>query len=462
MNEGPLHKFYGWFTGLSLLVGGLVVVAYYKDEFRSWKDYQRHFIQEEVRRATKPPQRALAEATPVQIRQMVLPELKRVDRCTTCHLAVEDSSYGGYPQPLAYHPQHDRHPFDKFGCTICHRGQGRATTTADAHGSVPHWDEPMLPLRYIQASCGQCHQAADNPAAPELARGSQVFETNGCRGCHKLDGQGGIVGPELDKVGARRSSEWLKKHFLTPAAVTPGSGMPPQKFSEPDLEAITLFMLSQTGESVPGFYASMKVIPSANEGRRLFQQKGCIACHSIGGQGGKIAPALDDVGLRRTPAWIVQHFRDPQSVSPGTVMPRFGFTEAEVRALTEFLVHLRDQQVALSLPSLMSPVERGREIFRKYGCAGCHGADGKGGVPNPNAKTAQQVPALTYVADGYKKDEIKKLILNGQHEITPLDPKLPPPPLYMPAWRGTIADAEFDDLIAYLFSLKPKGEDLGF
>ena len=108
-------------------------------------------------------------------------------------------------------------------------------------------------------------------------------------------------------------------------------------------------------------------------------------------------------------------------------MPRFGFTETEARALTDFLVHLRDQKVALSLPSLMSPVERGREVFRKYGCAGCHGADAKGGVPNPNAKTAEQVPGLIYVADGYTKDELKKRILNGQREITALDPKRPPP-----------------------------------
>jgi mono/diheme cytochrome c family protein len=238
--------------------------------------------------------------------------------------------------------------------------------------------------------------------------------------------------------------------------------MPPQKFSEPDVEAIVLFMLSQTGAELPGFYASMKVLPSAAQGQHLFQQKGCIGCHSLGGQGGKVGPALDDVGLRRKPEWIVQHFRDPQTVSPGTVMPRFGFTEAEARALTDFLLHQREQKVALSLPSLMGPVERGREVFRKYGCVGCHGPEGKGGVPNPNAKTAQQVPALTYVADGYTKPEVVKLILNGQHEIAALDPARPAPPLYMPAWGSTIKEGEIDDLVAYLFSLKPKGEDLGF
>jgi cytochrome c553 len=159
---------------------------------------------------------------------------------------------------------------------------------------------------------------------------------------------------------------------------------------------------------------------------------------------------------------MVQHFRDPQSVTPGSVMPRFGFTETEARALTDFLLNLREQSVALSLPSLMSPVERGREVFRKYGCAGCHGPAGNGGVPNPNAKTAEQVPGLLHVADGYTVPQLKARILNGQHEIPALAPNRPPPPLYMPAWAGAIKDAEVDDLDAYLISLKPKGETLDF
>ena len=201
MTDGSLRKFYGWFTVLGFLVGGLVVLGYYRDEEREWKDYQRKYIQEEFRRASTPQQRALAERIPVQIRQILLPDLGRVDRCTTCHLSVDDPSYGGYPQPLAYHPLHEQHPVERFGCTVCHRGQGRATTAADAHGNVLHWNEPMLSLRYIQASCGKCHQVADNPGAPELARGQQVFEESGCRGCHKLGGVGGLVARNWTKSG---------------------------------------------------------------------------------------------------------------------------------------------------------------------------------------------------------------------------------------------------------------------
>ena len=72
------------------------------------------------------------------------------------------------------------------------------------------------------------------------------------------------------------------------------------------------------------------------------------------------------------------------------------------------------------------------------------------------------LPDLIHVADGYTKDELKARIRKGQPEITALDEKRPPPPLYMPAWGGTIKDAEVDDLIAYLISLKPKGEESRF
>jgi mono/diheme cytochrome c family protein len=225
-----------------------------------------------------------------------------------------------------------------------------------------------------------------------------------------------------------------------------------------------LYVLSFTGEPMNAYYVSAKTIPGPVVGRRLFQEKGCFGCHSVGGKGGTIGPALDEVAKRRDSQWIITHFRNPQAVTPGSVMPRFDFTEQEIRALTEFLLSLSDPNVVgfLKIPTLMDPVERGKVVFKKYGCAGCHARDAAGGVPNPNAKTDQQVPSLKYVADGYTKDELKKRILNGQREITPQDTNRPPPPLYMPPWRGKIQEGELDDLVAYLFSLKPKGEDLGF
>ncbi|MGA2659580.1 MAG: cytochrome c, partial [Verrucomicrobiota bacterium] len=110
----------------------------------------------------------------------------------------------------------------------------------------------------------------------------------------------------------------------------------------------------------------------------------------------------------------------------------------------------------------MTPVERGKAVYKKFGCAGCHGLEAQGGIPNPNAKTAQQVPGLKYVSEGYTKDELRKRILDGQREIVSLDPHKPPAPLYMPPWRGKIAEGELSDLVEYLMSLTPKGEKLDF
>ena len=239
--------------------------------------------------------------------------------------------------------------------------------------------------------------------------------------------------------------------------------MPPIKASEADLDALTLYVLSFTGEPLSAYYVSMKTIPGPAAGRRLFEEKGCLGCHSVGGKGGNLGPALDEVAKRHDPAWIVAHFRNPQAITPGSVMPQFDFTEQETRALTEFLLSLTDTNVVgfLKVPGAVSPVERGKAVYKKYGCAGCHGADAKGGIPNPNSKTAQQVPGLKYVSEGYTKDELKKRILDGQREIPVMDPKKPPAPLYMPAWRGKIAQGELDDLVAYLHQPDAQGRKAG-
>jgi mono/diheme cytochrome c family protein len=110
----------------------------------------------------------------------------------------------------------------------------------------------------------------------------------------------------------------------------------------------------------------------------------------------------------------------------------------------------------------MTPVERGHAVYQKYGCFQCHGPDGKGGVTNTNAKTAEQIPSLIYVADGYTKDELVTFIKRGERNIPRMNPAGPEPPHFMPKWGPVITDAELDDLSAYLLSLKPKGENLGF
>ena len=46
--EPSLRKLFPWFTFLSLLTGALVVAAFYKDQFREWKAWQRKFKTQEL------------------------------------------------------------------------------------------------------------------------------------------------------------------------------------------------------------------------------------------------------------------------------------------------------------------------------------------------------------------------------------------------------------------------------
>jgi len=111
---------------------------------------------------------------------------------------------------------------------------------------------------------------------------------------------------------------------------------------------------------------------------------------------------------------------------------------------------------AAARESPATPEARGRLVYARYGCAMCHGPDGRGGFPNPNAETDGKVPAVIYVAEGYTPAELEKLILDGTPTIGKADPNGPRPPYRMPGWRGWMTEGEVADLVRYLMSLYPK------
>ncbi len=112
--------------------------------------------------------------------------------------------------------------------------------------------------------------------------------------------------------------------------------------------------------------------------------------------------------------------------------------------------------------ALSPELESGFKVYQEFSCEACHGPAGQGGVHNFNAQTGQQVPALIHVADSYTKPELIAKIQNGVPVEPKLNPAGPDPPLHMPAFKELINDQQMQALAAYLFSLKPKGGDLGF
>jgi cbb3-type cytochrome oxidase cytochrome c subunit len=91
----------------------------------------------------------------------------------------------------------------------------------------------------------------DKTPAQLIAYGKTLYRQEACFICHRLDGEGTKVGPDLTVEGTRgRSAAWLIGHFKNPTAYTPGSIMPSFKnLTDEQLSALTAFLESQKGEA---------------------------------------------------------------------------------------------------------------------------------------------------------------------------------------------------------------------
>ncbi len=453
------------FFALSLVVLAVMLAAVWQAATPSWKRYQAQYYRLEAVGEPNAAAKNAVLATPLAVQQILLPGLQRVDRCTTCHLGVEDPTMKNAPLPFTFHANLSPHRPASFGCTVCHGGQGRATDQRSAHGQVAFWSQPLLPKDYIRASCGRCHKEGDVPGVPELTEGRRLFETRGCRGCHKLNGVGGSIGPDLTEEGAsQRDPDWLERHFLQPNSVSPNSPMPNYHFTQEQGRALTFYMLSLTNEQMGAYYASVRLIPSPAYGRQLFVEKNCLACHRIGGVGAKDGPDLLGATARHSIGWLDEQLVNPDLVSPGSVMPAYDLDPNQQKAVIGFLASATAEDargILAGRPRLLNPsasaIVAGKESFTRFGCVGCHGMELQGGVPNPNSQGGE-VPSLLHVSQDYTKDEVLTIIRNGK--MPPLqDPAKPPPPLYMPSWKNVLTEEEINQIVEYVWSAQPKGAE---
>lgn len=196
-----------------------------------------------------------------------------------------------------------------------------------------------------------------------------------------------------------------------------------------------------------------------SQGKALFAGYGCVQCHRIGGEGGIYGPDLTFVGFRKTPDWLDLWLKNPHAWKPNTVMPNFNLNDPVRKRLVDYLSSLRGREYRASPPwddpSLLSdPVKRGEALFTKAGCVACHGKAGVGGYPNNNV-AGNKIPALTLVADGYSKEELRARIRNGAAPLKD-DPDGPAPMISMPRWGEVLQEDEIAALADYLISLRPK------
>ena len=81
-------------------------------------------------------------------------------------------------------------------------------------------------------------------APPFAVQAAMLYQKNFCGNCHQVNGVGQTMGPPLNGLSQRRTEKWVVDHFNNPKALSPGSPMPPYKFSTKDMEAMTSWLFT--------------------------------------------------------------------------------------------------------------------------------------------------------------------------------------------------------------------------
>ncbi len=381
----------------SLIFFMVLAISPAKDYFSEWRRYQKEYNQ---LLAAQPRRLKPIE---IAIKQIWNPELGRVDRCTSCHLGLEEKNLVAAKQPFTPHPQ-IYHDMNEFGCTTCHSGQGLATTAEKAHDGQPYWEEPILPKAYIESSCGKCHKEQQAPEAPILTYGRQLLKKYNCVGCHVIGNLPKEYAPILDGIGDKTTWSWLVRWLKDPKAFRPETRMPDFKLSDEEARLLADFLVS-----FKNYPNSKKLAPLPPElqqefppdewvelGKTRFREARCISCHLVEGKGGPLAPDLIKVASKAKPAWLYSYLLDPRGLQPEVEMPQYGFTREEAQAITAYMMSEFVDWDAPPDTALHSPdpnfYEKGLKLFNQYNCDGCHELTG---IP----KVENMGPDLTDIGD---------------------------------------------------------------
>lgn len=281
------------FAAVVIAIMIITIVIFYRENSQEWKRYQKDYNVKLADRLNKPE----LKGEPLRINQTWLPQFNATDRCVTCHMGVENPLFVNEPQPYTTHPGDflKTHPVDRFGCTVCHQGDGQAVTVEATHGAVHHLNRQLLAAEFVQASCVKCHVELHDtavtdekfPGVATLIEGRRLTYQYGCRGCHKINGEGGSIGPELTGIGSKTElafmlihdfehvegphtmAQWIYEHFLNPQKIVPGNPelnfaptiMPNFGLTPEQAKALTIYVLGLRNpkvDAIPYEYIATK------------------------------------------------------------------------------------------------------------------------------------------------------------------------------------------------------------
>ncbi len=229
-----------------------------------------------------------------------------------------------------------------------------------------------------------------NPIASpgDMDRAARLFAAN-CALCHGPKGTGGR-GADLARPRLTRATDDAALFQIIHDGI-PGTEMPANRaMTDHEMWQVIAYVRTL------GRAAAEKVSGDATSGAAVFRAKGCLGCHAIGPDGGRMGPPLAEVGQRRSAAYLRAAVLDPTANLPD------GFTMTDVTT-----------------------------------AAGEHMT---GIVLNEDTYSIQ-MRDLTGSLHSFWKQELTAF---EEH-----DDRTP-----MPSFRGRLSDRELNDLVAYLVSLR--------
>jgi mono/diheme cytochrome c family protein len=354
------------------------------------------------------------------IQQINVAEANIVDRCESCHLGIREpvkltassmSAQGAkspddYAKAFVSHPNPQllqTHDPDKFGCSPCHQGNGRATTSIEkAHGNYEHWLWPLFAKQNLEAGCQTCHAAdmmlVSGDVGWTISHGKDLFRQRGCMGCHRYEGYDKepeelqslnqqIKTLETEKVDNTKQADYLMKQADS---------------AETNEEANKL-----NDQAV-----ALRVANSKIDGRL---QQIDFRSHSLMQDAKKVGPNLKDVRLKLNKNWIPVWLKKPSDFRPTTKMPNFRLTDDQIKAISAYLWQ---SGLTDSLPHQKpGNADHGKELFETRGCLACHsigeGDELQGGTFAAN---------LTRVGEKANYDYLVRWIHNARERTRPYCP----------------------------------------
>jgi cbb3-type cytochrome oxidase cytochrome c subunit len=314
------------------------------------------------------------EAWTPKILQINVPEANIVDRCESCHMGIREpvkltaaamSIKGNKPDEYAKaftsHPEPDLlkiHDPEKFGCSPCHQGNGRATTSVEkSHGTYEHWLWPLFPRGNVEAGCQSCHSAdmvlVSNDVGWTLTEGKDLFRQRGCVGCHRYEGYDKepedllSIAQQIKLIDQEKKDNLKQANDLMKQADTAESNEEANRLND---RSVAL--------KVTNSKLDLRIVQLDRTTKSLLQDVK------------KVGPNLKDIRLKLSKNWIPVWLKKPSDFRPTTKMPNFRLNDDQIKAISAYI-----WQSALTDPvpkHKPGNAAHGKELFESRGCLACH------------------------------------------------------------------------------------------